>query len=131
MRDVSTWSGLLPKVPRDRWACIFLIVNVPLIFIFQFFFSLPHYASGYFTGTYNILAALFLFCLVNIYANLYKLITIDASGRQSDLPSILKHDFKYCYICKLNAPPRAYHCHICDECILKRDHHCIFSGKIL
>lgn len=35
---------------------------------------------------------------------------------------------QYCYVCKLNAPPRAYHCHLCNACILKRDHHCPFAG---
>merc|ERR1711976_855735 len=36
--------------------------------------------------------------------------------------------WRYCVICKMNAPPRAHHCTLCDRCILKRDHHCYMSG---
>lgn len=33
-----------------------------------------------------------------------------------------------CGVCEVFVPPRAWHCHSCDTCILRRDHHCIFTG---
>ncbi|XP_045173592.2 palmitoyltransferase ZDHHC20-B-like [Mercenaria mercenaria] len=33
-----------------------------------------------------------------------------------------------CIRCNRPRPPRCHHCPICDKCVLKRDHHCYFSG---
>ncbi|KAK3102334.1 hypothetical protein FSP39_010573 [Pinctada imbricata] len=32
-----------------------------------------------------------------------------------------------CFKCKYWRPPRCYHCVLCGDCILKRDHHCFFA----
>ncbi len=37
--------------------------------------------------------------------------------------------WKWCEKCEQNQPPRAHHCKVCDVCVLKRDHHCFFTGK--
>lgn len=34
----------------------------------------------------------------------------------------------YCADCHQHRPPRTYHCSLCDCCILKRNHHCHFTG---
>nr|XP_022341576.1 palmitoyltransferase ZDHHC22-like [Crassostrea virginica]XP_022341586.1 palmitoyltransferase ZDHHC22-like [Crassostrea virginica] len=49
----------------------------------------------------------------------------------SDLPMFndsTHQDWVKCTKCDQNVPPRARHCNICERCILKRDHHCLFTG---
>uniref|UniRef100_T1IY67 Palmitoyltransferase n=1 Tax=Strigamia maritima TaxID=126957 RepID=T1IY67_STRMM len=36
--------------------------------------------------------------------------------------------WRFCSICEANAPPRSFHCHVCKICILKREHHCVFTA---
>lgn len=31
-------------------------------------------------------------------------------------------------MCEKHAPPRTWHCNVCNACILKREHHCGFTG---
>lgn len=71
-----------------------------------------------------------LFFAVNIYGNMYKIITTDTSRRRFMFISgaLLPDGWRYCSECDLNLPPRSHHCKICDVCILKRDHHCWFTG---
>jgi len=33
-----------------------------------------------------------------------------------------------CAVCEVFVPPRTWHCNLCNTCILRRDHHCIFTG---
>lgn len=40
----------------------------------------------------------------------------------------LPEGWKSCLICQKNTPPRAYHCKICQTCVLKRDCHCFLTG---
>ena len=36
---------------------------------------------------------------------------------------------KYCAICKIIRPRRSKHCYECGKCIIKYDHHCIFTAN--
>lgn len=124
LRDIR---DVLPKQNRDRLPFAFAMLSLPFAIAFEVLvvYPLSPEKTSFDLAVYLSLA---LFFAVNYWSNLYSTLRVDASGRQSDLPSVLKPGWSYCYVCHLNAPPRAYHCNICNACILKRDSHCSFTG---
>lgn len=39
--------------------------------------------------------------------------------------------WRFCPFCECNAPSRSFHCFTCKTCILRRDHHCVFTGNCI
>ena len=122
------FKKLLPRKNSDAVAFVFMVVMLWVIALFELFIVLPIYHEP-FTTWYLVHAGCGLFLFINVFANLFRVIFTDTSGKNLGMPSVLKPGWKYCPFCQVNAPPRSHHCHVCDECVLKRDHHCIFAGK--
>nr|CDS25809.1 DHHC zinc finger membrane protein [Hymenolepis microstoma] len=40
-------------------------------------------------------------------------------------------DWTYCIRCESVRPPRAHHCHQCDVCVIRFDHHCTFLAQCI
>jgi len=129
----------IPKSTSDIFAFIFLLVSIHSIALFQLFYVLPTIYSNPEHGStsdgftlYYFHVAMGIFIYLNVILNLYKVMTTNTSIRGKMLPAILKPGgWRFCAVCEANAPPRSFHCHICKICILKRDHHCTFTGNCI
>ena len=119
-----------PKRFGDRAAFVFLVITLFVVLNFEWMTVLPLYHAPFSTWWYlHTFCGLFAF--INVLTNLYYMMATDTTTGSASLPSVLKPGWIYCPFCQHNSPPRSFHCHICDTCILKRDHHCIFGGKCI
>ncbi|KAK0078949.1 hypothetical protein PV326_009051 [Microctonus aethiopoides] len=91
-----------PKTISDGLSMGFILIIVPLIYWFELWVVLP------------------------------ELYEVDSLCIRHLILSIknakIKNGWRFCSSCEAVAPPRSWHCQICNTCILKRDHHCIFTG---
>ena len=127
---MDTKHTFLPKRFGDRAAFVFLVITLFVVMNFELMTVLPLYHVPFSTWWYIHTFCGF-FAFINVFANLYFMMATDSTTGSTSLPSVLKPGWIYCPFCQLNSPPRSFHCHICDTCILKRDHHCIFGGKCI
>ncbi|CAH0404871.1 unnamed protein product [Chilo suppressalis] len=78
--------------------------------------TVPHYI--------HLCSAVFL--LLNIVGNMIYGMFTDTSIKGHVLYKYNQKNWTLCTICECLRPHRAWHCDICNTCILKRDHHCTF-----
>ncbi|XP_055940304.1 probable palmitoyltransferase ZDHHC24 [Argiope bruennichi] len=119
-------KNLLPKNNLDRGLFILMSVGIPSVTIWELTILFRFYPELNFNCVCHLIVQSILF--INILSNLFYLQRVDSSGKRKKLPHVLHANWKYCHFCQINSPPRSYHCPICDECILKRDQHCMFAG---
>lgn len=126
MTVVRRWA--LPKGPSDRVALAVFSVGGIYLLWYELYIVLGTYQQEQKTPV-TLHYAIAAFLAVNIYGNMFELITSDVAGSGSIFPSgpPLK-GWRYCPVCVRNLPPRSHHCIKCNVCILKRDHHCWFAG---
>ena len=127
---VYSMRRYLPRTLTDWLAFFFMSVMVHVIAGFELFIVLPAIYS-HDPHMYPIHVAAGLFIYANVLANLILTMTTDSTSGSVILPSVLKPGWRFCMTCEHNAPPRSFHCEHCAKCILKRDHHCVFTGNCI
>lgn len=120
-------KNFVPKTLVDIiCSSLLLFVFIPYVYWFELYVVLPYFHDWsvwmIFMWTFGTFVA------YNIIANLLALILCETSVKGKVLPVEMQPDFKFCSSCECIVPPRSWHCDICNTCILKRDHHCLFSG---
>lgn len=48
-----------------------------------------------------------------------------------DEKNVSFHSFRLCKQCNHMRPPRAHHCRVCGECVMRMDHHCPWAGNCI
>lgn len=117
---------------HERLICGFIHGFVLLVYFFELFIILPRiYGSGFSSKAKIAHTFLGTYILINLLIAYWKFLLTDPGPGAVVLPSSLKNGWFYCWSCEANAPPRSFHCHRCNICVLARDHHCVISSNCL
>lgn len=126
-------SRPFPNSLNDWATTLFLILAIPLTFWFELWIVIPAMTStNSFFYTFNFVFGMFI--VFNIGSNMMALIFCNTSiiGEHIVRPDKANSAlWKFCCVCESVQPPRSWHCMTCRVCILKRDHHCMFTGESL
>jgi len=127
----------------------FLLLNIPALL--QEFLVIPKYEGNTYSGVLgsfifvHVMTNIFLLKTVFTEPGIIKKINHDfvpskeyakipsrkSSGKREPVEIALNghmQKLKYCKTCHLYRPPRASHCHDCDNCVERFDHHCPWIG---
>lgn len=119
-----------PRTLSNIGATLFLAIAVPLTYWFELWIVIPEFHDTQ-KISYWLSFALGTFMMFNIMSNMMAVMLCNTSiiGENIVVPSNPNPKlWKMCAICETITPPRAWHCETCRVCILKRDHHCFFTG---
>ena len=124
------FSRLWPKSPSDRVAYVFALSGIHVVGFFELLVILPFIDRDGF-GTYWLHVVMGLFIYFNVITSFFMLFKVDSTTKGVVLPTLIPGggEWRYCSSCGTTAPPRSFHCWICDMCVLRRDHHCTFTGN--
>lgn len=137
-------SSLLRCTKKHRLKIIYLLhpisfammlLFVGLFLYYEMFHILPELydTTGYFYKLHWVLA---LFVVHNVVGNLLYCYLTDTSflslprDRQDPIATEA-HLWHLCTHCQMLVPPRAWHCRLCNKCMLKRDHHCNVAANCI
>lgn len=114
---------------------ILMLLAIGFFVIYELFYILPECSDV--SGVYYKFHCLFMmFLLHNIIGNMVMCWRTDTSfvglplDRLNPTPAEA-HLWHLCTHCQMLVPPRAWHCRLCNCCMLKRDHHCNVTGNCI
>uniref|UniRef100_A0A6M2DKG0 Palmitoyltransferase n=1 Tax=Xenopsylla cheopis TaxID=163159 RepID=A0A6M2DKG0_XENCH len=120
-------KNIFPRTISDRCATLFLTIMIPIVYYFELWIVLPSvHESGSLMSRVHFTLGTFL--LYNVTSNFVAVILCDTSLKGIILSADDTKGSRFCASCECFAPSRSWHCNICKTCILKRDHHCVFTG---
>ncbi|XP_020279402.1 probable palmitoyltransferase ZDHHC24 [Pseudomyrmex gracilis] len=119
-----------PQTIGDLLSMVFLLIIVLLMYWFGLWIILPEvYKDSSLPYTFHFVFGTFV--MMNITGNFTYTVLCDTSIQRIIVPvSTWKttNGWRLCATCECLSPPRSWHCNTCNTCILKRDHHCVFTG---
>lgn len=104
---------------------LILLVLIPSFLYFEVSIVLPYFVEIW-SFSYFVHMSCITFLLINILGNLVYGVSVDTTIKGKLLNNEESENWTLCTICETTRPPRAWHCDICNICVLKRDHHCTF-----
>lgn len=126
-------SRPLPNTIGEWATTLFLAFVIPLTYWYELWIVAPALMS-FTSGFYIFNFMLGTFILFNVVGNMIAIMLCNTSiiGEKIVRPPRANMQlWKFCSACESITPPRSWHCSTCRVCILKRDHHCVFTGKVL
>lgn len=122
--------NILPVTLFDIMSTCSAVISLPVTFYVGAFIVLPEFHTpGTLAHRFTLFLGIWLW--FNTGMNFLLILMTDTSIKGASLNPPTSHstkDWRFCEKCKLYAPPRSWHCVVCETCILKRDHHFMFTA---
>eukprot|EP01010_Urceolus_cornutus_P000853 NODE_1359_length_947_cov_299.391982_g1049_i0.p1 GENE.NODE_1359_length_947_cov_299.391982_g1049_i0~~NODE_1359_length_947_cov_299.391982_g1049_i0.p1 ORF type:complete len:266 (-),score=56.75 NODE_1359_length_947_cov_299.391982_g1049_i0:149-886(-) len=126
------------SVSARRYCGWLLVALIPCTIIWSWSTYLLHFALPLFDEPSQVKAIVYtgVFCVLMLLLTLsYMRCVYTHPGKvalancEISRQKAEEDDLQWCERCYVYRPPRAHHCSVCSECILRYDHHCIFINN--